>query len=490
MAWVNRLPYFHPTCPLCQHDVAIKQPASYRLFPLHQSRYFDSLQEQPQYTDGRVFVQGVLFQIKRFPGVTYTDRAVLIHCRCLSIISHLGPGSVSRLLDLIEPTFLPSSTGPVDEHGAFHVDGPNTIITANSASIDIDVRKGISKLPNEVWNLISTYDVGRLEFLVRLAAQLQPLSTSPLLILDSRFELETVDVRGDTVRIHLVRVGGRVYISHLSDPDDDASTPPKEHDRNTLPYRDYRFGDSTFLAVKTDSIGVVDLALDESDGRPNWIFDHPTTPFKKQISRIRDADLHRLRLVCDSMKCRAILPTNRGGVEPYFDADSMPPGNSWVNSSIRVGSWPTQQSDPSTYLAQATYTSFQQAQSVTFYTDLVRLGITEVYINERQYRGYSVTFPDVQPSRTVRLSVCRRGYGQQHPFIQFEINGSWLPALPQSGIVIQQVVLDHVIGIWLGETFPLQPVHIGVVRDGSAPPLLPGDQMLKVPDLSMFTSRW
>lgn len=118
------------------------------------------------------------------------------------------------------------------------------------------------------------------------------------------------------------------------------------------------------------------------------------------------------------MKCRAILPTNRGGVEPYFDADSMPPGNSWVNSSIRVGSWPTQQSDPSTYLAQATYTSFQQAQSVTFYTDLVRLGITEVYINERQYRGYSVTFPDVQPSRTVRLSVCRRGYGQQHPFIQ------------------------------------------------------------------------
>ncbi|EGD95944.1 hypothetical protein TESG_03405 [Trichophyton tonsurans CBS 112818] len=439
MAWVNRLPYFHPTCPLCQHDVAIKQPASYRLFPLHQSRYFDSLQEQPQYTDGRVFVQGVLFQIKRFPGVTYTDRAVLIHCRCLSIISHLGPGSVSRLLDLIEPTFLPSSTGPVDEHGAFHVDGPNTIITANSASIDIDVRKGISKLPNEVWNLIST------------------------------FELETVDVRGDTVRIHLVRVGGRVYISHLSDPDDDASTPPKEHDRNTLPYRDYRFGDSTFLAVKTDSIGVVDLALDESDGRPNWIFDHPTTPFKKQISRVRDADLHRLRL---SMKCRAILPTNRGGVEPYFDADSMPPGNSWINSSIRVGSWPTQQSDPSTYLAQATYTSFQQAQSVTFYTDLVRLGITEVYINERQYRGYSVTFPDVQPSRT------------------FEINGSWLPALPQSGIVIQQVVLDHVIGIWLGETFPLQPVHIGVVRDGSAPPLLPGDQMLKVPDLSMFTSRW
>ncbi|EFE37908.1 hypothetical protein TRV_07398 [Trichophyton verrucosum HKI 0517] len=469
MTEINRYPYFHPTCPLCQHDVAIEHTSSYRLFPLHQSRYFDSLQEQPQYTDGRVFVQGVLFQIKRFPGVRYTDRAVLIHCRCLSIISHLAPGSVSRLLDLIEPTFLPSSTGPVDEHGAFHhVDGPNNN-TINSASIDIDVRKGISKLPNEVWNLISKYDVGRLEFIVRLAAQLQPLSASPLLILDSRFELETVDVRGDTVRIHLVRVGGRVYISHLSDPEDGASTPTKEHDRNTLPYRDYQFGDSTFLAVKTDSIGVVDIALDESDGRPNWIFDHPTAPFKKQISRVRDADLHRLRL---SMKCRAILPTNRGGIEPYFDADSMPPGNSWINSSIRVGSWPTQQSDPSTYLAHATYISFQKAQSVTFYTDLVRRGITEVYINERQHRGYSVSFPDVQPSRT------------------FEINGSWLPALPQSGIVIQQVVLDHVIGIWLGETFPLQPVHIGVVRDESAPPLLPGDQMPKVPDLSMFTSRW
>ncbi|EGD85597.1 hypothetical protein H112_06506 [Trichophyton rubrum D6] len=174
----------------------------------------------------------------------------------------------------------------------------------------------MSKLSTEAWELISKYDVGRLEFLVRLAAQLQPLSTSPLLISDSRSEFKTVDVRGDTVRIHLVRVGGRVYISHLSDPDEDAT---KKHDRNTLLYRDYWFGDSKFLAVKTDSIGVVDIALDESGGRSNWIFHHPTAPFQKQISRVRNADLHTLRL---SMKCRAILPTNRIGVVPYFDADN------------------------------------------------------------------------------------------------------------------------------------------------------------------------
>lgn len=120
------------------------------------------------------------------------------------------------------------------------------------------------------------------------------------------------------------------------------------------------------------------------------------------------------------MKCRAILPTNRGGVEPYFDAGCMPPGNSWINSSIRVGSWPTQQSDPSTYLARATYTSFQQAQSVTFFTDLVRLGITEIYVNDdrHRYRGHSVVFPGIRPAWTLRLSVCRRGAGQQHPFIQ------------------------------------------------------------------------
>lgn len=303
MTEAQRHPYFHPTCPLCQHDVAVNQPASYRLFPLHQSRSCNSLQEQPQHAGGQVFVQGVLVQHRRFPGVRYTDRAVLIHCRCLSFISHLAPGSVSRLLDLIEPTFLSSSTGLVDIHGAFHVD-----TTASSAGVDtgVDVRRGISTLPNEVWNLISNYDVGRLEFLVRLAAQLQTLDVSPLVMLDSRFELETVDVRGDTVRIHLVRVGGRAYISHLSDPDKVREDEyeyeheyEKEDKKYTLQYKDYRFGDSTFLAVKTDGIGVVDLALDESDGRPNWIFDHPTAPFDKQISRVRDADLHRLRLVCD-----------------------------------------------------------------------------------------------------------------------------------------------------------------------------------------------
>lgn len=206
-----------------------------------------------------------------------------------------GPAAFSRLLDLIEPTFLPPSTGPAADHGGFYFDGPNNS-TTNSAGIDIDVKKRMSKLSTEAWELISKYDVGRLEFLVRLAAQLQPLSTSPLLISDSRSEFKTVDVRGDTVRIHLVRVGGRVYISHLSDPDEDAT---KKHDRNTLLYRDYWFGDSKFLAVKTDSIGVVDIALDESGGRSNWIFHHPTAPFQKQISRVRNADLHTLRLVCD-----------------------------------------------------------------------------------------------------------------------------------------------------------------------------------------------
>ncbi|KAM5457467.1 hypothetical protein MaudCBS49596_000662 [Microsporum audouinii] len=476
MADRHGCPYYHTPCPLCQEDVDVKKPACYRILPLRRT-YFNYLQEAPHWTSGVVFVQGVLFQPDRFRGTRYTDRAVLIHRRCLSFVRHLSPGMLCRLLDLMEPTFLRPSTGPPSEHGAFH--NPHT----SPPSPDLDV--AITGLPGEIWNMISRHDVGRLEFLVRLVSQLEAPGLGPLVIPDSRFDVDTVDIPGAIMRIHLVRLGGRTYISHVSDPGSSGDADTR------LPYRDYRFGESKCLAVKTDGIGVVDLALDESHGRPNWIFDSHTSPFGKEMSRVRDADLHRLRLIRDSMKCRAILTTNRGGVEPYFDADSMPPGNSWINSSLRIGSWPTEQTDPSTYLAHARYISFEHAETITFYLNLIRLGITEIYVNDSQHhRGHCVRFPDLRSSRTLKVSVCRLGAGQQHPFIQFNIDGQWVPSLPHSGIIIQQVVLDNVIGIWLGDTFPLEPVHIGVVRDESAPCLLPRDQMMKVPDLSMFTSRW
>ncbi|KAK2810265.1 hypothetical protein FQN49_008545, partial [Arthroderma sp. PD_2] len=363
---------------------------------------------------------------------------------------------------------------PPSECGAF-----NGLEDAGDAVTVTDT--DLARVPAEIWDMISAYGVGRLLFLVKLAAQLSRPDVSPLIIPETRFGVDTVDIPGTIIRIHLVGVGGRTYISHVSDP-------ASGYVQHT--YRDYDFGESRYLAVKTDGIGVVDLALDESQAQPNWIFDNPTHPFGKEISRVRDASLHRLRLIRDSMKCRAIIATSRAGVEPYFDVASMPPGNSWVDASLRVGSRLSDYTDPSTYFTKGRYISFENAESIVFYVSLLRLGITQIHINSlRNNTGYSVQFPEKPPTR-LKLSVCRLGAGQQHSFIQFDIDGQWEPPTPHSSLLIQQVIVDNVIGLWLGETFPLKPVHLGVVRDESAPRLLPDQQVLKVPDLSTFTSRW
>ncbi|KAF3482031.1 uncharacterized protein GIQ15_04790 [Arthroderma uncinatum] len=473
MASLRRSPYFYLTCPLCQQDVDITQPAFYRVFPLYDV-YFPWLEEAPQCKEGLVFVQGILFHTLRFEEVEYSRRGVLMHRRCLGFVQRLPEGKLRRLLDVIEPTFLCDSTGLESENGAFYY--PRSELEKGQSG-DVD----LARLPVEIRNMISGYDVGRLEFLVRLAGQLAKPHIEPLTIPDTRFDIAIVEIPGTIMRIHLIDLGGRSYICCVSDP--------ASGDTRQL-YRDYEFGESRYLAIKTDGIGVVDMALDESNGRPNWIFNHSTRPFGKEISRVRDADLHKLRVISDSMKCRAILATNRGGVEPYFDAAAKPPGNSWIDSSLRVGSRPSKHTNPSTYFAQARYISFEQAKSITFYVNLVRLGITEIYVNDTEnHRGYTVQFPERPPTR-MKVSVCRLSQGQQHPFIQFDIDGQWMPSLPQSGIIIQQVVVDKVIGVWLGETFPLDPIHIGVVRHESAPSLPPGEQTMRVPDLSTFTSRW
>lgn len=44
------------------------------------------------------------------------------------------------------------------------------------------------------------------------------------------------------------------------------------------------------------------------------------------------------------------------------------------------------------------------------------------------------------------------------------IDGQWQPPLPQYSKVLRPPILvENVLGIWWGETFPFIPLHIGVV---------------------------
>lgn len=87
-------------------------------------------------------------------------------------------------------------------------------------------------------------------------------------------------------------LGGRSYIANLSNRVDFRLV----KDTRTICLDVSR---SNYLAVKTDGFGVVDIAVEEQDGLPEWASGNPIKPFTMEISQIRGADLRSLRLVRD-----------------------------------------------------------------------------------------------------------------------------------------------------------------------------------------------
>ena len=65
-------------------------------------------------------------------------------------------------------------------------------------------------------------------------------------------------------------------------------------------FRDYNLGDSDYLAIKTDGMGMIDIAFHQStSGAPNWILGHSAHPFQADISVIRCANLQKLCILGD-----------------------------------------------------------------------------------------------------------------------------------------------------------------------------------------------
>ena len=68
-----------------------------------------------------------------------------------------------------------------------------------------------------------------------------------------RFTISTLDLTDPVVQIHLISVGGRPYISNLSNPVRGSGT----HDNTKC----FDLCGRKYLAIKSDGVGVVDITF-------------------------------------------------------------------------------------------------------------------------------------------------------------------------------------------------------------------------------------
>lgn len=203
--------FFEYLCPLCQQDVDILQPDSYRALPLNPER-IAIFSERPT-PDGPERYQNSLNTCSlKFRDFTvggqitnvhkYTDKIWLLHNRCLSFVDYLPPRKLHLLLDLVEPTWTSRSNPPKSQHGAFYAHSRPIFHDSNSEPAltvsrkrrrrpifqralgflcqcimpqieDEDGRR--PSLPAEIWDLVLQDDLARLLFIMKAASQIANL---------------------------------------------------------------------------------------------------------------------------------------------------------------------------------------------------------------------------------------------------------------------------------------------------------------------------
>ena len=311
--------YYFP-CPLCQQDVDISQPDFYRVLPLDCDK-MAAFNEKPACDRYKAISAGDL-QVdwgQGFPYLGYMERVWLLHTRCLSLVD-LPLSKLYLLLDLVESTIESCSNPPASQHGAFYTQPVFEEYPAVSVP-DVSCAEQFTRnlwaavcallrciippkkpqaverpsLPAEIWNRILQYDVGHMCFIMRAASQLSRLDTVQRSIPNLRFKVEVLDFSSSLVQIHTINIGGRAYISHLSN----SSNNNNNHATQVTSIRCYDLTGSNYLAVKGDGIGIVDIAFEQQDGQPNWIFGNPTQPFSMELCEIKDANLQSLRIIRD-----------------------------------------------------------------------------------------------------------------------------------------------------------------------------------------------
>ncbi|KAJ5629672.1 hypothetical protein N7528_003329 [Penicillium herquei] len=303
-------------CFLCLHHVDRSRLDSYHIYPVsHQTNHMECrtpLGQMPsQYED-------------TIPPLE-SPRTWVLHTRCRHLVGNLSQGMVGSLVDLVEPTFLDicSHPRPTSLNGGFYYAPPQLPTDKESSThVEFQPENALTlsllhkRWPPEIWHMIQQHDIGRLIFIMRIAAQLEKSGLRPAFMPESRFIITTLSLTSCVIRIHLATLGGCTYISRLSDPMAIAApplSPPYTWNPPSLPnklvtqikenlkirYRDFIISDCTYLATKSDGMGIVDIAFRCVNKRPHWILNMTTQAFVPELSEIRDADIQNLTVISD-----------------------------------------------------------------------------------------------------------------------------------------------------------------------------------------------
>lgn len=217
-------------------------------------------------------------------------RLLLFHRRCFDLVKNLSYSQIYLLIDVVEPTFLDRSLPPATKYGAL-----------SSRCSDLCLPRWtkpqlFQRLPPELQDMVLEYDLRRLLFAMRAASQIAARHESLETIPERRFTHEKLFLKDDILRIHSINIGGQIYISHLSD-----TTGMR---RSGIESQDYNLEGSDYLAVKSDGVGVIDIAFRATDARPKWILgSYCCQKSQARISIIRCADVHHLRIIRDVGAC-------------------------------------------------------------------------------------------------------------------------------------------------------------------------------------------
>ncbi|KAI1938084.1 hypothetical protein LOZ66_003672 [Ophidiomyces ophidiicola] len=329
----------------------------------------------------------------------------------------------------------------------------------------------ISRLPEEIQKIIMEYDIGRLLFILETASQLANEKLDSVEIPDTRLTVTEVKLQTSSIRIHYINIGKRLYLNRVSDP--------ILNDTEGGQWTDYTLED--YFAVKSDGVGIVYIAFSQKNRRPCWILNNPAEPFDPEFSEVKGVDIRGLRVIRDvcglksmphchahyfglskSRKCRAITVLSRTGGEPFFYKTPYPPKDAWVDAGFPIKS-PLAPTDPFSYVSKATYLPFKDLKKIVLYLDPSRVGVQRIALDRSGDYGEHIIHFSSSPTY-LKFLICVVGIGFNYPWLQFEVNGEWIPLIHEHYFVFHEVVLRNVEGLLWGRTFSMIPYyHIGFV---------------------------
>lgn len=283
---INKMSGFHYLpCPLCQCNINESQPNNFYMFPLDQKH----VSPKKWHWDSRfIQISNGNFQscqLETYPSVSYQKRSLLFHQRCFDFVKHLSHPQLCLLIDVVEPTFLNQLLPPESKYGGFSSHGSRFLPRWTMLKL-------FQRLPLEVQDMVFDYDIGCLLFVIKAASQIAAGHHGLETIPEQRLTQEKLILK-HTVWIHQIDISSQVYINCLSDTDTTGGESGMES-------HNYNLGESNYIAVKSDRIGVIDIAFKATQGRPEWILGNPSgRQFQAEISIIWYADVRQLQIIRD-----------------------------------------------------------------------------------------------------------------------------------------------------------------------------------------------